>query len=158
MEFGKNIMTGPSELDRGDRELVAAYVSALNACSFCLGTHSAIASAFGRDPDLLQELINDPATAPLNDALRAIMNFVRKLCQQAPRITQSDADAVITAGWNEQTLSDVIAITAYFNLTNRLANGHGVKALSTQDNDTIGKQIARHGYPDLDDFPKPPNI
>ena len=43
MEIGRNLMTGPSELKQGDRELMAAYVSALNACSFCLGTHSSIA-------------------------------------------------------------------------------------------------------------------
>jgi uncharacterized peroxidase-related enzyme len=155
MEFGKHIMTGPSELDRGDRELTAAYVSALNGCSFCLGTHSAIARAFGHDPDLLKSLISDPASAPLSAALLAVMDFVRKLCQEPSRMIQSDADAVISAGWNEQTLSDVIAITAYYNLTNRLVDGHGVGALSASDNEVIGQQIARHGYPDLEAIPKP---
>lgn len=155
MEIGRNLMAGPSELQTGERELIAAFVSALNACSFCLGTHGSIARAFGWDPQVIEALVEDTASAPLPEKLLPIMQLVRKLTLQPARLTQADADAVIAAGWNEQTLSDVVAISAYYAMANRLASGHGIEALSEKDNEAIGKHIVEQGYPDVDSLPRP---
>ncbi len=155
MEIGKELMTGPSEMERSERELLAAYISSLNACSFCIGTHSGIANAFGWGVDVLEALLADPAEAPIPDRLVPIIGFARKLTQEPARMTQSDADAITAAGWSEQTVSDVAAITAYYAMTNRLASGHGVEALTGEDNEAIGRNIAEHGYPGIESLPQP---
>lgn len=42
-----------------DKELVAAYVSGLNACQYCFGVHSQTAQAFGVPEEVLTRLLND---------------------------------------------------------------------------------------------------
>lgn len=151
MALGHDIMTAPSELTFGDRELISVYVSALNACHFCYGTHAAIAKAAGQDPALVDALVANPETAPIPEKLKPIYAFVRKLTFEPARLTQADADAVYRAGWAEQTLSDAVAVAAYFAMANRLADGHGCPGLPQELNDAIGAQIAGLGaYPATD--------
>ena len=38
------LLRGPSTLTRGERELIATYVSSRNGCSFCTASHAACAS------------------------------------------------------------------------------------------------------------------
>ncbi len=60
------LMRGPGTLTRGERELVAAYVSALNECRYCVASHSACAAAQlpGGMP-LVDQVRSDPGTAPV---------------------------------------------------------------------------------------------
>src|ERR1700748_3403375 len=44
-ELAEVLLRGPSTLTRGERELVAAYVSALNECRYCTASHAATAAA-----------------------------------------------------------------------------------------------------------------
>ena len=141
-----HILTGPSELSKAERETIAAYVSALNACGYCTGTHSAVAKALGMDPALVDALVTDPDNAPVDDKLRPLLAYARKVTETPSKLTQSDADAVITAGWSEQTLSDVVAIAALFAMANRLVEGHGFEALPQAMNDLAGARMAKNGY------------
>ena len=45
-------LRGDSPLSVAERELIAAYVSGLNACNYCFGAHSMIAEAHGVEPAL----------------------------------------------------------------------------------------------------------
>lgn len=110
------IMRGPSALSPGERELIGAYVSGLNACQYCHGGHAAAAEAFGIAPGA------EP------DKLKPVLAYVKKLTLTPSRMTQADADAVYAAGWDERALSDAIAVCCMFNFMNRLVDGHGVKA------------------------------
>ncbi len=42
-------------------------------------------------------------------------------------MVQEDVDAITAVGWSEQTVEDVVAITALFNYYNRLMDGLGMK-------------------------------
>src|ERR1700750_3516909 len=44
-ELAEVLLRGPSPLTRGEGELIAAYVSALNDCRYCSASHSACAAA-----------------------------------------------------------------------------------------------------------------
>ncbi len=122
------ILRGPSPLTPAQRELIGAYVSALNACHYCYGGHRAAAELFGIKPETIDGLINDVATAPIEDRLRPIFAYVKKLTLTPARMTQADADAVFSAGWSEAALHSAIAVCCHFNFMNRLVDGHGIKA------------------------------
>ncbi|MGH8918907.1 MAG: carboxymuconolactone decarboxylase family protein [Actinomycetes bacterium] len=47
IDFHQALLRGPSPLSVAERELIAAYVSGLNACGYCHGVHAAPAAAFG---------------------------------------------------------------------------------------------------------------
>jgi AhpD family alkylhydroperoxidase len=47
LDYHQALLRGPSPLTEAERELIAAYVSGLNACRYCHGAHQATAQAFG---------------------------------------------------------------------------------------------------------------
>lgn len=62
LEYHHVLLRGASPLSIAQREMLAAYVSALNACPYCFGAHRTIAEVHGIEPDLLKRMISDPAT------------------------------------------------------------------------------------------------
>jgi uncharacterized peroxidase-related enzyme len=127
VELHTEIMRQPSELSAGEREVIAAYVSGLNACRYCHGVHSVTAENFGIDPALLTRMIDDLERSGLEDKWLPLMAYVRKLTLWPSRLVAADAHAVFAAGWDEQALHDGIAVVCLFNFMNRFADGHGIK-------------------------------
>ena len=64
MVYTDGLLRGEGELNVGERELIATYVSALNACTFCAGAHRAYAEVFGIDAGLIDALIAWPSSIP----------------------------------------------------------------------------------------------
>ena len=91
------LMRGPSPFTAGERELIAAFTSMLNACSYCYDEHNAVAASFGLSGELLKALIEDIETAPVEPRLRPVFRYVRKLTQAPSRVVQADVDAMHAA-------------------------------------------------------------
>lgn len=126
LDYHDVLLRGESTLSIAERELIAAFVSGLNECQFCMG-HIRIAEAFGLEEGLLEGLLDDIETARVPDKLKPILHYVKKLTQTPSRMTQRDADAIFDAGWDEQAFHDAIATCALFNFMNRLVEGFGIK-------------------------------
>lgn len=124
--YAQRLMRGPSPLTCAQRELIAAYVSAVNSCRFCAGTHEAVARGFGIDETMLETLMTSPETAPVEQRLKPILRYVQKLTLSPSRMTEGDARAVYEAGWSEEALVHAVAVCAYFNNMNRLVEGTGI--------------------------------
>ena len=120
------IMRSPSAFTAGERELMAAYVSRLNSCTYCASSHSEAAVIFGIDPLSLDALMVDVDTAPIDKRFRPIFTFLKKLTLTPYKMVQADADAVYTEGWDERALHNVIMVCCCFSFMNRLADGHGL--------------------------------
>ena len=75
--------------------------------------------------------MTEVATAPVDERLRPILAYVRKLTLSPARMVAADAEAVFAAGWEDAALHDAIAVTAFFAFMNRLALGHGLAADAT---------------------------
>ncbi len=149
--FAQAVLRGPSPLTAAERELIAAYVSALNACRFCHGSHAATAAALGADPATIEALIEDIDAAPVDERLKPIFRYVKKLTEVPARMVEADARAVFDAGWNEDALHDAIVVCALFNSYNRIVEGHGVKGRDAQDFRRRGELLAEFGYDFSDD-------
>ncbi len=145
LAFTQDIMRGDSELSAGERELIAGYVSGLNACAYCAGGHQAAAVAFGIDAGLFEALMDDIASAPIDERLKPLLRFVKKLTENPARMVQADADAVLNAGWSEESLSTAVNVAAAFNYFNRLVEGHGLVANEDQFK-ARGEAHAKMGY------------
>lgn len=126
--FSEATMRGESAFSVGERELIAASTSALNSCDYCYGGHAAIAKQHGVEESVFDALIDDIDMAPVDDRLKPVLRFVRKLTLDPYKMIQADADAVFDAGWTEDALADAIWICARFNMMNRLTLGHGLNA------------------------------
>ena len=63
MDYHQALLRGPSPLSVAERELIAAYVSGLNACGYCHGVHTATAQAFAVGEATLAALLTEVSTA-----------------------------------------------------------------------------------------------
>jgi hypothetical protein len=89
--------------------------------------HEATAREFGINEGLIARLLEDVTAAPVDEALKPILRYVRKLTLTPAKMTQADADMVFAAGWSEQALHDAVSVCALFNFMNRFVEGHGIK-------------------------------
>ncbi|UAM99055.1 carboxymuconolactone decarboxylase family protein [Polaribacter litorisediminis] len=141
----QRIMRGKSNFTYAQKELFAAYVSGLNACSFCYGSHVAVAKNFGVSTKLIEALVEDVDTSPVNHKEKLLFKYLKKLTLSASKLTQEDADDVFKAGWSEEDLHEVILVGCLFNFYNRLLDGHGIKG-----NPAIyqfgGEHLHKNGY------------
>lgn len=142
------LLRGEGALTPEQKELIAAYTSGLNACGYCYGIHTATAEAFGVAPGLLEKLLHNLDEAPVDDKMRALLAYVRKVTQTPSRITPADAEAVHAAGWSDDALFEAVATSALFNLMNRLVDGLGMEATPERKVEG-GRYLHSHGYADI---------
>ncbi len=126
MELTDIVLRAEGELSIGERELIATFVSGLNACDFCFQSHKAYALAFGIEERLIDELVQDIECAGVNEKLKPLLHYVKKLNDEPSRLTSADADAVYEAGWSEKALYEAVQVCALFNMMNRIVQGTGV--------------------------------
>jgi uncharacterized peroxidase-related enzyme len=74
----------------------------------------------------------DPATAPLDERRRAIVDYAIKLTRSPGSIREQDIDQLRQATLSDSAIHDVAAVTAYFNFVNRIALGLGVELENDQ--------------------------
>lgn len=123
--FHTEVMRAPSALSPGERELIAAFVSAQNACRYCHGVHESTARAFGVDPDLIGAWVAGEFDAvPVR--LRPLLTLARKLTLDQAKVTRGDIIAALEGGWDERAVHDAINVIALFNFMNRYVHGHGL--------------------------------
>ncbi len=147
--YHTQILRGPSPLAPAERELIAAFVSGLNACTYCHGVHAATARAFGIEEAVLEDLLADHECGGIDEKLQPVFRYVRKLTLTPSKMVPADAREVFEAGWDERALHDAISVAALFNFMNRYVEGHGL-ALEDSDLAARGEGLMRDGYDALE--------
>ncbi len=121
------VLNGNADLPRELCELIAAYTSGLNSCSFCYEGHTAFAEAFGIQEGLLDKLIEDIDSIELESKLKVLLKHLKKVTLESHKITQKDVDVVLEAGWSEEAYYRAVSICSLFNYYNRLVDAYGLE-------------------------------
>lgn len=145
LQFIESVMVGASDLTKAEREMIAAHVSKLNGCDFCVGAHRWTLAAMDIDAHAIDASIAGPEAANLDDKLRAVLRFAGKLTQRPHEVGQSDIDALRAAGWSDQSIEDAINVVALFNYVNRLVDAFGFNGNESYLK-RIGAALAAEGY------------
>lgn len=148
LQFIETVMTGPSELTKVEREMIAAHVSKLNGCDFCSGAHLWTLIALDVDLNTIAALESGPDAAEVDRKLQPVLRFAAKLTQSPDQVGQSDITALLNAGWSEQAVEDAINVIALFNYVNRLVDALGISGDEPYFKQ-IGTAIAKAGYAPL---------
>jgi alkylhydroperoxidase family enzyme len=96
-------------------------------------------------PQILAGLLDDLDKAEIDEKLKPVLAYIRKLTLTPTRMTQGDADAVFAAGWSEQALYDAIQVCCLFNFMNRFVEGIGLE-MSSEQLRLRGAALQEHGY------------
>jgi len=122
--LAEQLLRADNTLSRGDRELIAAYVSSLNRTVFCEHSHSAFAAAqLEGGVDLVEEVKRDPDTAAIDPKLRALLHIAGKVAVDGKSVTRADADAARSEGATDLEIHDTVLIAAAFCMYNRYVDG-----------------------------------
>ena len=105
--------------------------------------HAATAELLGVSASAIQQLGWNLDAVP--ERMQPVLRFARKLTQQPSSVTKADADTVLAAGWDETALYHAIAVTALFNLMNRLVEGGGIQ-LDPAYVKPASERLAKRGY------------
>jgi len=124
LELAETLLRKPSSLTPGERELIAAYVSNLNACKYCTRSHSAFAAEYLKPNEALVEQIKkDPETAPISAKMKALLKIAGKVQHDAKTVTSADVDQARKSGATEIEVHDTVLIAAAFCMYNRYVDG-----------------------------------
>jgi uncharacterized peroxidase-related enzyme len=144
-EFTHEAMRGPSGWSVGDRELMAAFVSKMNECQFCIGAHTAVAAGAYNNRAKVSAVLSDLETAPIKEPLRATLRMLRKLTLNHV-VDADDMRAVLAAGVSRQQIEDALAVCLAFNITDRLADAFEFAVLDPKAFEAGAKYLLKRGY------------
>lgn len=140
------LMRGPSPFTPAERELIAAFTSMLNACSYCYAEHNAVAASFGLSADLLQSLFDDIEASPVDVRMRPVFHYVKKLTLSPSRVVAADVEPIFAAGWDDTAVFHAASVCGLFCLDNRLVQGLGVPAQPQEVFAGTVRRLHDHGY------------
>lgn len=142
------LLHAPNTLPAGERELIGAYVSALNGCVFCRASHEALAAChLGVGVDAVAASIRHPETADISPKLKALLHLAARVQQGGRSVTAADVARARECGATDREIHDVVLIAAMFCMFNRYVDG--LDAWTPDDPGVYRERaqvVAQHGY------------
>ena len=147
-ELTEVLLRGPGTLARGERELIAAYVSALNDCRYCSSSHSACAAAqLPGGMALVEQVRADPASAPVSAKLKALLTIASAVAHSGRAVTAEHVAGARAAGATDLEIHDTVLIAAAFCMFNRYVDGLATIAPENPALYAAGAQrLVKQGY------------
>jgi uncharacterized peroxidase-related enzyme len=147
-ELAEVLLRGPNTLSRGERELIAAYVSRLNACTFCELSHSAFAELqLDAGRALVNQVKDAPEAAEVTPKLRALLRIAGAVQRGGKQVSEEDVAAARELGASDVEIHDTVLIAAAFCMFNRYVDG--LATWQPEDPDAYlerGRALVERGY------------
>ncbi len=123
-----------SSLTKGEREMIATYVSSLNDCFFCQSVHGAVASAHLEDSngELIKQVKSNFTEAPISAKMKALLEIAGRVQRGGKMVEHRQILDAIAEGATDQEIHDTVLIAAAFCMFNRYVDGLGTWAPSDQ--------------------------
>jgi uncharacterized peroxidase-related enzyme len=111
-----------SSLTKGEREMIVVATSGVNQCLYCVVAHGAILRIYEKNPLVADQVAVNYRKADITPRQRAMLDFAMKVCTASHTVTEADYDALRAHGFDDEDVWDIAGITAFFGLSNRMAN------------------------------------
>jgi uncharacterized peroxidase-related enzyme len=117
-------------LTKADREMIVTATSAKNGCLYCVVAHGALLRIYAKQPLIADQVAVNHLKADISPRQKAMLDFAIKVCLNSQEVCDDDYVGLRTHGFDDEDIWDIAAITAFFGLSNRMAN-----AISMRPND-----------------------
>ncbi|VVE70626.1 alkylhydroperoxidase [Pandoraea pnomenusa] len=124
------LMLKDGHLSKGEREMIVVATSAANRCLYCVVAHGALVRIYEKQPLLADQVAVNYLKADLTPRQKAILAYAMKVCERSHEVSDDDYATLRAHGLDDEDIWDIAAITAFFGMSNRLAN-----AISMRPND-----------------------
>jgi uncharacterized peroxidase-related enzyme len=147
-ELAEVLLRGPNTLTSGEREMIAAFVSAQNDCAFCRDSHRAAAAHhLGGDYALVDAVCRNHSEAEVSPRLKALLAIAGKVRIGGKQVTAEDISRARAEGATDLEIHDTVLIAAAFSMFNRYVDGLAtLTPADPQAYDAMGKRMAHQGY------------
>ena len=116
------LMEKESGLSKADREMIVVTTSALNDCQYCVIAHGAILRIRAKNPLIADQVAVNYLKADIDERQRAMLDFAVRVSQDSASVEQNHIDELLELGFSLDDVWDIGAISAFFALSNRMAN------------------------------------
>jgi uncharacterized peroxidase-related enzyme len=151
-ELAEVLLRSDNSLTRGERELIATYVSSLNDCFFCQNAHGGIAQHYLQcDMAFIDEVKIDYQSTAISEKLKSLLAIAASVQKGGKNVTATQIEKAKSLGATDLEIHDTVLIAAAFCMFNRYVDGLGTWA--PQDREFYvkrGKQRAEEGYASYD--------
>ena len=124
------LMEKESGLSKSDREMIVVATSAQNNCLYCVIAHGAVLRIRSKNSLLADQIAINYHSADITPKQKVMLDFASKISKNSHMVSQQDSVLLKKVGFSKDDIWDIIAITAFFGMSNRLAN-----ALAIEPND-----------------------
>jgi len=114
-------------LTKADREMIVTATSAKNDCLYCVVAHGALLRIYARSPLVADQVAINHLKADITPRQKAMLDFAVKVCLNSASVTESDYAALHAHGFDDEDIWDIATITAFFGMSNRIANAIGMR-------------------------------
>jgi 4-carboxymuconolactone decarboxylase len=116
------LMDKPGNLTKAEREMIVVATSNLNQCQYCVVAHGAILRIRAKNPLIADQVAINYRKADITDRQKAMLDFAVKVSAEAYKVGESDLETLKSHGFTDDDAWDIAAISAFFGMSNRLAN------------------------------------
>ena len=109
-------------LTKADREMIVTATSAKNNCLYCVMAHGAILRIYAKNPQIADQVAINHLKADITLRQKAMLDFAIKVCMDSQSVNDEDYAVLRTHDFDEEDIWDIAAITAFFGMSNRMAN------------------------------------
>jgi uncharacterized peroxidase-related enzyme len=151
-ELAEVLLRGPNTLTSGEREMIAAFVSDRNDCTFCHLSHRAAAAHHhGGSYEAIDAVTRDYQSAPVSAKLKALLAIAAKVQESGTQVAVADVERARREGATDREIHDAVLIAAAFCMFNRYVDG--LDTWTPEDPEVYresGRTNAERGYVDRD--------
>ena len=116
------LMDKDGGLTKAEREMIVVATSSANQCHYCVIAHGAILRIRAKNPQIADQIAINYRKADITPRQRAMLDFAMKVSTAAHQISEADFDLIASQGFSNDDIWDIAAISAFFALSNRMAN------------------------------------
>jgi 4-carboxymuconolactone decarboxylase len=116
------LMEKPGNLSKAEREMIVVATSSVNQCQYCVIAHGAILRIRAKNPLIADQVATNYRKADITDRQKAMLDFAMKVSQTAHLVGEADFETLKAQGFAEEDIWDIAGISAFFGMSNRLAN------------------------------------
>jgi uncharacterized peroxidase-related enzyme len=128
-ELAEVLLRSDNTLSRGERELIATYVSYLNDCFFCQNAHGGLAQHYLQcDMDYVDKIKADFHASDLSPKIKALLAIAANVQKGGKNVTAQQIDDARNVGATDREIHDTVLIAAAFCMYNRYVDGLGTWA------------------------------
>jgi uncharacterized peroxidase-related enzyme len=134
IDMGSALLFSDGSLIRRQKEMIATYISSLNACPYCFDSHGFFLTVLGASIETVKAIAaNTLDEAKISAPERELLRFAGKVNSDSFKIDDGDVQRLRDHLWQDEQIAEAVHVAAMMGLCNRVANAFGLPSQALLD-------------------------